>query len=103
MLVHADRDDLVEFVRARDVAAILDSQFEALPEPERGGALAPQLGLRPAQGDAGPQNSVMTRRPACRPPPAAADVEQPLAGSETQFAAEMVELLFLGGVEVFAT
>jgi hypothetical protein len=52
MLVHADRDDLVEFAFARDLAVIRDAAFEAAGEPactarSRASSARGRLSVRP--------------------------------------------------------
>ena len=90
VLEHAYRDDLVE--AALQVAVVLQQQFhrQALH------ALLRQRQLFLGYGHAGDFHAVVLGGELGQPAPAAADVQQRLAGLETQLAADHVELGVLG-------
>src|SRR6185437_10510770 len=100
MLVHADRDNLVEGFLAGDVAVILQPDLDALREPNLGNAAAGELVLPLAQGDADAGDAIALRRPDQQAAPAAADIEKPLARLELKLATDMVELLLLRRVDI---
>ena len=101
MLIHADRDDLVEDRLAGNVAIILAAYLDSAAQPGGGDSPLGFIDLRLAEGDIDGGDAVARRCPADQTTPAAADVEQPIAGLKPQLAADMVELLFLCGVEIF--
>src|SRR5689334_5236367 len=101
MLVHADRDDLVESLALRHVAVILTTDLGLLAQSLFGDAPARLFDLSLAQRNADRLDAVMFGGPAHKPAPAAADVEQSVARFQSQFPAEMIELLFLRRVEIF--
>src|SRR5215472_768978 len=102
MLVHTDRDDLVEDRFAGDIAIILAAHLHSAGQPGVSDSPSGFIDLRLAEGDADGGDAVVRRRPADQPTPAAANVEQPIAGLEPQLAADMIKLLLLCGVEIFA-
>src|SRR6185312_9235666 len=101
MLVHADRDDLVERLGAREFAVILEADFDAVGEPVLDDAAARPLVLLRAQRDADAVDAVALGGEAQQPAPAAADIEQPLFRPELQLAADVIELLLLRRVDIF--
>ena len=100
VLDHADRGDLVEAgVRGQvTIVAVLD---RAAPlEPFPADALGRVVGLRLRQGHAVGAHAVVLRRPDRQAAPAAPDVEQGLAGLELELAADQIELVPLGLLEL---
>jgi hypothetical protein len=77
---HADADDLVEHGIARQVAVIDQLDADPILQALRGDPLPAVLVLVAAQRDAVGGDAVLPRRPEDECAPAAADVQQPLAG-----------------------
>ena len=91
MLGHPDRSDRVERP-VDDLAVVLQSDLDRFGEPGLGDAPAGQFGLGRGDGHAdcptpSPRGGVQGQRA-----PAAADVEQPLPGPQSEFAADEVQL-----------
>ena len=100
LLEHADARHLVEALGLVELAIVADLRTRTPGEPGRGDALVRQLGLRPAERDAHGLDAVPLGGVDEQPAPAAPDVEQPLAGTQPQLAADEVELPLLRRVEV---
>ena len=77
-------------------------QLDAAPvlQARRGDSLPRKLELVLGEGDPGRIDAVVLRRVDRQPAPAATDVEKPVAGSQAQLAADVVELLRLSGIDV---
>ena len=97
-LVHADRGDLVVGAAGLHVVGELERHLPAEAEPRHLGLGIGQLLLR--QRHAVRLDAVVLGRMAEQRAPAAADVEEALAGLQAQLAADHVELVVLGGGEV---
>src|SRR6185437_3837990 len=101
MLVHADRDDLVEHALPRYVAIIALLDRDAIAQPRVGGASSRFRDLLRAQRHAEHRDAVVPRGVDRQPAPATADIEEALAGREPELAAQMIELRLLRRVDVF--
>ena len=94
VLVHADARDLV--VRAvGHLAVVGDTYLAVVGQGGLGDSLTREHGLRLGQSDAGRADAVAAGRVDQERPPAAADVEQPLALAQAELAADYVELALL--------
>src|SRR5690242_18091468 len=99
MLEHADARNLVERLGLGHVAIVLQSDLDAIAQAELAHTLCCILELAVAQRDAESLHPVVLCGPEYEPAPAAADVKKALAGPQHQFAANVIELLFLCDVE----
>ena len=94
MLAHLQRDDRV--VRAvADVAVVLQPDVDPVGEPLVGRALRGERLLLARERDAGDVHAVVLGGVQRQRAPAAADVEQPLAGLQAELAADQIELVAL--------
>ena len=98
VLDHADRGDRVEAL-AGQLAPVLHADVDAVGDAGLLGARAGALGLRRRQRDAGDVDAVVDRGVHGEAAPAAADVEQALAGLEAELGAHELELGLLGLLE----
>ena len=101
MLEHADRTHLVEAALARNVAIILQADLDPVLQAGGPDALAREFVLVGRQRHADHAGAVVARRVDRERAPAAADVEQVIAGREHQLAADVVELVRLRRRQVF--
>src|SRR5690606_2403584 len=92
----ADTDDLVKILAAPQIAVVQQLQSDPVLQPGLRRASVGQLELRLAQGNAMDLDVIETGRVARQSPPAAAHIQQSLAGFEPQLAAQVIELLGLG-------
>ena len=100
MLVHSDRDDLVENRLSRNFAVVPTADFDPAGKTVGGGAIFGISELLIAERTADAVDPVTGRGPAQQAAPAAADVEKPVTGLEPQLAAEAIELLLLRRIEI---
>jgi hypothetical protein len=103
MLVHADGDDLVEGFTLFEIAVVLQPNLEAIRQPRLRDLMASKRVLLMADGDFNARDAVVQRGELEQPTPATSDVEQSLPGLQPELAADVFELLFLSGVDVFST
>src|SRR5690606_16388702 len=82
MLEHADTDDLVKILAARQIAVVQQLQSDPVLQPGLRRASVGQLELRLAQGNATDLDIIETGRVARQSTPAAAHIQQSLAGFE---------------------
>src|SRR5205085_4079547 len=99
VLEHADACDLVVVNVLRQVKIVAKLDAHAVLQSPRGDLRRHKVVLIARKRDAGRLGTVVLRRPENESAPPATDVEQPLAGSEAQLAANMVKLVLLGVVE----
>src|SRR6185295_7482155 len=95
---HAHARNLVERAVV-DLAVVGDADLKAVGEARAPDALAGVLGLGLGQGHADALDAVARGGVDEQGAPAAADVEQSLAGREAQLAADELELALLRGLE----
>ncbi len=100
VLEHADADHLVETPIARQVAIVHQLQRHLTGQALGRHPLAPQFQLLLAEGDAVHLNAELASGIARQSAPAAADIQQPLAGLEPQLAAQMAQLGLLRLFEI---
>ena len=100
MLDDADGGDLVVAGPGGEVAEVAVLHPAAVPEAVLGDARGRPLGLGPREGHAVGAHAVVPGGPHGEAAPAAADVEQRLAGGETELPADEVELVGLGLLEL---
>src|SRR6185312_2429612 len=100
MLVHTDRNDLVELCLARQVAVVLQADLDLAGEPAPLDPRRRVVVLVAADRDADAPDAVILGGEFEKTAPAAADVEQPLARTQSELLADMVELLLLRGVDI---
>ena len=98
-LEHADGGDGVETLGFQ-IIVVDDLHAHLVGEAARGDLFARQRRLLHRESDAQSLNAIMLRRMADQRAPAAADVQMPRARLEAQFAADHVELVELGLVDV---
>src|SRR6266542_1113710 len=100
MLDDPDGRDLVVTRVGRDVAPVTVFHETAAREPFSSDALSRPLGLGPRERDAVGAHAVVLGGPHREAPPPAPDVEQALAGLEPELAADQIELVLLGLLEL---
>ena len=100
VLEHADTDRLVEAAILGQVAIVHQLQRHPVLQALGGDPLTGQRELFAAQGDAEHLGAELAGGEACQPAPAAADIEQAVAGLEPQLAAEQAQLGLLRLVEI---
>ena len=98
MLDHADAGDCVK-VPARRIAVVGDADLNQVVQSGVADALAGEPGLGRRQRDSQDLDPMPDGGVDRKAPPAAADVEDPLAGAEVELATDQLELLLLGGLE----
>ncbi|MCY1426919.1 hypothetical protein D9M71_427480 [compost metagenome] len=99
MLEHANADNLVEATILRQVAVVEDLQVDLVGQALCLDALAAELELLLAQGDAEHLRAIFASSETRQPTPATAYVEQVVASVQAQFAAQVIELVLLRLIE----
>src|SRR6185437_12023736 len=102
MLEHADAGHLVVDALAFQIPVVLQFDADSVLKSRGGNALASDIQLALAQGHTACMHAVMLCRMQHESAPAAAYVQEFLAGPQRQLAADMVEFRLLGGVEAGA-
>ena len=99
VLDHPDTGDLVEVVRGRECAIVADRDAAPVGEPRLRDALLCEGRLIRTESDAGRIHSIVLGSVHDETAPAAAYVEQALAGLETKLPADQIELRSLRDIE----
>src|SRR5690349_21506895 len=100
MLHHPDARDLVEARLGRELPVVAELDVAAIAESGSRDPLARRLGLRVAERNTEGEDTIATRGVHDEAAPAAAYVEEPLAGREPQLAADEIELRLLRLVQI---
>ncbi len=95
MLKHADRHDAVE--RPFNIAVVFELKTHPVVEAAVNGALAGQLQLFRRQRNAHHLHIGHLRQIKRHAAPAAADIQNALAGFQVQFRGDVAQLVLLGG------
>ncbi len=101
MFDHADTDDLVIPIGSAQLSIVAQFDPAAIHEPVLLNTGVCKFSLLFAQGNATGLNSIVPGRVKDERAPAAPNIKQSVATSETEFSAEIVEFLYLRGIEVF--
>src|SRR5205823_14365919 len=96
MFGHAHGDELVISLRFVYLAIITDLDATAIFQSCLLDPLTRQFGLLRTEGKAVSLHTIVLRRIDDQPAPATADIEQAFPRLQAQFAAKVLELLFLG-------
>lgn len=95
VLEHAHTDDLVEASILRQVTIIEQLQFDLMLQAFGHYSRPSQLQLLLAQGNAQHSCAELARRESCQATPTAADIQKVITLSQSQFAAQVSELVLL--------
>ena len=101
VLVHADAGDPLERPVV-ELAVVLHADLDPVAQARLPHPFARERGLRVGERDADAAHAVVARRVDQQRAPAAADVQQPLAGLQPQLRADELELALLRGLERLA-
>src|ERR1700734_1023509 len=103
MLKHADTDNLLKTAHIIQVAVITHFHPALLLQASALDSLIGQRCLLFAESDAARFNSIISGGVNDQATPTATDVEQALAGTQTELSAEIIEFSHLGRVEALVS